>query len=87
MSVYFIKQPSSRPTLTTTTTGVATKAGVMTNQLRVVTTTAGNLSIGDSSSAVSVTVPFAANVAGEYIGIVPGQFYTLGAGMSATEMS
>jgi hypothetical protein len=85
MSYY--KQASSRPTLTTTTTANATKAGPQTYQLRVFTSSAANLSIGDSSGTVSVTVPIAANVAGEYLTISPGQWYTPGAGMSVTEMT
>lgn len=87
MSVYFIKQPSSRAILTTTSTSVATKAGTETYQLRVITSSASNLSIGDSSGTVTVAIPISANVAGEYFAISPGQWYTPGGGMSVTEMT
>jgi hypothetical protein len=87
MSVYYIKQPSSRPILTSTSTANAIKAGPQTFQLRVTTTSAGNLSIGDSSTVVNLTVPIAANVAGEYIGVQNGQWYSLAASMTVVEMS
>lgn len=88
MSNYWGKQLSSRPTLTTTTTANATKAGAQTYQLRVITSAAANLGIADSSSTAAVLfVPISANMAGEYFSIVPGQWYTPGAGMSVTEMS
>jgi hypothetical protein len=83
----YFKQPSSRPILTTTSTANATKANAQTYQLRVFTSAAASLSIGDSSSATGVSVPFGAGVVGEYITITPGQWYTPGAGMSVTEMT
>jgi hypothetical protein len=87
LSNYYSKQPSSRPILTSTSTANAIKAGSETFQLRVTTTSAGNLSIGDSSSTVTLSVPIAANVAGEYIGVAPGQWYSLAASMTVVEMS
>ena len=87
MSVYYIKQPSSRPLLSSTSTTTAIKAGTETYQLRVSTTSAGSLSIADSSGAAGVSIPIAANVVGEYIAITPGQWYTLAPSMTVTEMS
>jgi hypothetical protein len=81
------KQRASRPTLTTTTTANATKAGPQTYQLRVFTSSAASLTIADSSGGTGVAIPIGAGVAGEYFAITPGQWYTPGAGMSVTEMS
>jgi hypothetical protein len=65
-----------------------TKAGPQTYQLRVITSSAANLGIADSSSTSSaLLVPIAANVAGEFFTVSPGQWYLPGAGMSVTEMS
>jgi hypothetical protein len=88
MSKYWGKQLSSRPTLTTTTTANATKAGPQTYQLRVITSSASNLFIADSSSTgTGVAVPISANVVGEYFSITPGQWYLPGGAMSVTELS
>lgn len=87
MSIYFPKQSCSRPLLTSTSTTTAIKASSETFQLRVSTTSAGNLTIADSSGATGITVPIAANVAGEYFAITPGQWYTLAPSMSVTEMT
>jgi hypothetical protein len=91
MSNYIGKQLSSRPLLTSTSTTTAIKSSAQTYQLRVITTTSGNLSIADTSStatsAAATTVPIVANVAGEYFTITPGQWYTLAAAMSVTEMT
>ena len=77
MSNYWGKQPGSRPTLTTTTTAVPTKAGAQTYQLRVAATAAGLFGIFDSSStsAGGVVVQIAAATVGEYFTITPGQWY------------
>ncbi len=86
----YIKQPSSRPVLTSTSTSNPTKAGPFTVQIRVVGSAAGNLGIADSSStsvSAPVLVPIVANMVGEYFAITPGQWYSLGAGMSVTEMT
>jgi hypothetical protein len=87
LSKFFLKQPSSRPILTSTSTTTAIKAGPQTYQLRVTTTSAGNLSIGASSTVVDLTLPFAASVAGEYIGVLPSHWYTLSSGMTVVEVS
>jgi len=86
MSYY--KQPSSRPTLTTTSTANATKSSVQTYQLRVFTSSAASLVISDSSStSAGIPIPFGAGVVGEYLTVTPGQWYLPGAGMTVTEMS
>lgn len=88
MSVYFIKQPSSRPILTTTSTANPTKASAQTYQLRAFTSSAGSIGIGDSSStSAMVSVPINANVQGEYFAITPGQWFLPCAGCSVTEVS
>jgi hypothetical protein len=88
LSNVWLKQPSSRALLTTTTTANPTKAGAQTYQLRVFTSSAANIGIADSSStAVAVSVPFGATIVGEYVTITPGQWYLPGPGMSVTEMS
>jgi hypothetical protein len=88
MSNVWLKQPSSRPTLTTTSTANPTKSGAQTYQLRVFTSSASNIGIADSSStSVAVSVPLGATLVGEYLTISPGQWYLPGAGMSVTEMS
>ena len=89
MANYWGKQLASRPTLTTTTTANATKAGTQTYQLRVVTSAAGNLGVGDSSttSTAWLFVPIVAVTIGEYFAVTPGQYYLPCAGMSVTEMS
>jgi hypothetical protein len=89
MSNYWGKQLSSRPTtVTTTSTANPTKAGSQTYQLRVITSSASNLGIFDSSStSVGAVVPISANCVGEYLTITSGQWYLPGAGMSVTEMS
>jgi hypothetical protein len=87
LSNFYGKQPSSRPILTSTSTTTAIKAGTETYQLRVSTTSAGSLSIGDSSTVVSVTVPIAANVAGEYFAVTPGQWYSLAPSMTVVEVA
>jgi hypothetical protein len=87
LSNYYSKQPSSRPILVSTSTSTAIKASAQTYQLRVTTTSAGNLSIGASSTVVDLSVPFAANVAGEYIGVLPSHWYTLSSGMTVVEVS
>jgi hypothetical protein len=87
MSNYYGKQLSSRPILTSTSTANAIKAGSETFQLRVSTTSAGNITIADSSSAMGVSVPIAANVAGEYFSVTPGQWYSLATGMTVVEVA
>ncbi len=89
---YYDKQASSRPTLTTTTTGNMTKASAQTYQIRVAATAAGILTINDSSSTTtSVTQPVFVNIVaaavGEYFTITPGQWYLPAANMFVTEMS
>jgi hypothetical protein len=55
---------------------------------RVITSSASNLGIFDSSStSVGAVVPISANCVGEYFAVTPGQFYLPGAGMSVTEVS
>lgn len=88
MSVYYIKQPSSRPLITTTSTANPTKAGSETFQLRAFTSAAGSIGIGDSSStSAMLSIPLGATLVGEYFAITPGQWYLPCAGMSVTEVS
>jgi hypothetical protein len=83
------KALSSRPTsVTTTSTANPTKSGSQTYQLRVITSSASNLGIFDSSStSVGAVVPVAANVQAEFYTVTPGSWYLPGAGMSVTEMA
>jgi hypothetical protein len=87
MSNYYGKQLSSRPILTSTSTASAIKAGPATFQLRVSTTSAGNLTIADSSGGTGVSVPIAGGVAGEYLTVTNGQWYSLATGMTVVEMA
>jgi hypothetical protein len=83
------KQPSSRPIATTTATNIPTKAGTETYQLRVFSSAAASIAIGDSSStsAMIAIVPIGATIVGEYLTVTPGQWYLPGPAMSVTEMT
>jgi hypothetical protein len=88
LSNVWLKQPSSRPILTTTSTANPTKSGSETYQLRVFTSSAASIAIADSSStSVAVSVPLGATLVGEYLTVTPGQWYLPGPGMSVTEVS
>lgn len=87
MSNVWLKQPSSRPTLITTSTANPTKAGPQTLQLRVFSSSAGSIGIGDSSStSAMISVPLGATLVGEYF-TISAQWYLPCAGMSVTEVS
>jgi hypothetical protein len=88
MSNVWLKQPSSRPIFTTTSTAAPTKSGAQTYQLRAFTSSASAIAIADSSStSAAVVVPLGATIVGEYLTITPGQWYLPGAAMTVTEMS
>ena len=88
MANVWIKQPSSRPVLTSTSTANPIKAGSETYQLRVFGSAAATFAIMDSSStSVAYTVPLGTTIVGEYFTITPGQWYLIGPAQTVTEMS
>jgi hypothetical protein len=92
MSNYWGKAPSSRPVLTTALTSASNpiKAGSETYHIRVAFTTVGALSVTDSSAtqlSSTVSVPFAANTAGETFTITPGQWVFLYGSGAVTELT
>jgi len=85
-SNFWPKQRASRPNITqntaistalTNTSNLLSKFGGETYQIRVWSTLASWLSVGDSSGVTASAgsgVPISANVTGEYFAVTPGQW-------------